>query len=82
MMPRELLISHGENKAVRAFLRLYGGTSSVSVGMMRAHLTECGFAELWPGWVIDQHKDTTITKSGAQDWLRYLFSLEQQKGSE
>lgn len=70
---RELLDSDGENLAVRWFLALYSGTNNPTVEQMRKHLDACGFP-LWPAWA--QFESGHLTKGGAQDWLRHLFSLE------
>lgn len=71
------LMDDSENMAVRMFLALYGGQSWVTVKLMRDHLRNCGFAGEWPDWVNDA--DGHLTKGGAQDWLRYLFALEETK---
>lgn len=77
---RELLDGDGENRAVRCFLMLYGGTPGVSTSQMRNHLARSGFEDYWPDWTV---QDMHLTKGGAQDWLRYLFRLEQaEKGGE
>lgn len=75
-MKRELM-DDGENLAVRWFLAMYGGQHGVTVGQMKAHLEACGFDGCFPDWVNSYHKDSHLTKSGAQDWLRHLFGLEQ-----
>lgn len=73
---RNLLDKDGENRAVRMFLALYGGNPGVTVEQMRKHLTLLGY-ELWPAWASDLTPHGHLTKGGAQDWLRYLFALEQ-----
>lgn len=78
MTDRELLDEEGENRAVRAFLMLYGGATGVTVGQMRKHMDMSGwplqfcpeFARL--GKCDGQH----LAKAGAQIWLRHLFNLE------
>lgn len=72
-MTRELLDEDGENQAVRCFLMLYGGTNSPTTKQMRNHLDACGYP-YWPEWASGD--DGHLTKGGAQDWLRHLFSLE------
>jgi hypothetical protein len=72
---RELMDSDGENRAVRAFLMLYGSTASPSIEGMRDHMEFSGFNGCWPEWAATQYG--FLTKGGAQDWLRYLFGLEQ-----
>lgn len=72
----EALMDDGENQAVRVFLMLYGCTSNVMVHDMCRHLAESGFDGYWPEWVADTRSETHLTKAGAQDWLRHLFSLE------
>lgn len=77
-LKRDLLDGDGENRAVRTFLQLYGCTNSPSVEGMRAHLSASGFDGCWPEWVEQSDVGTGghLTKGGAQDWLRHLFSLE------
>jgi hypothetical protein len=70
---RDLVDEDGENRAVRTFLQLYGGTASVTTDQMRNHLAMSGFEDYWPDWTVE---DMHLTKGGAQDWLRYLFALE------
>lgn len=67
----------GENKAVRMFLVCYGGANGVTVGTMRSHMRLAGYA-YWPQWVEESSGGAHLTKSGAQDWLRHLFSLEKE----
>jgi len=74
MTPRELVDGEGENRAVRAFLALYGGTAGVSVGAMRAHLRAMGFDGCWPAWA--EAEAGHLTKAGAQLWIRHLIRLE------
>lgn len=66
----------GENRAVRAFLMLYGGARGVTVGAMRKHLAASGWSGYWPTWVMDAPDGMHLTKGGAQNWLRFLFALE------
>lgn len=68
----ELLDSDGENLAVRWFLAAYGGGVN-NTKRMRDHLDACGYP-YWPEQFADV--DETLTKGGAQMWLRHLFSLE------
>lgn len=75
MTERELLDDDGENRAVRAFLMLYGSPGLTSV-KMAAHMRAMGF-DFVPDWV-DQAPGH-LTKGGAQAWLRLLFGLEAQK---
>ena len=70
----ELMDEDGENLAVRYFLMLYGN-SSVTVADMKEHLDATGYP-LWPTWVEGPGAQGHLTKGGAQDWLRFLFSLE------
>lgn len=86
MTEREVLDADGENRAVRAFLMLYG-TAGLTVGAMKQHMERCGFP-YWPDWVepstptlegetyITFISKAHLTKYGAQSWLRHLFSLE------
>lgn len=71
-MTKDLVSEDGENMAVRAFMMLYG-SNTVDVSVMKRHMQRCGFP-LWPKWAEDYNSH--LTKSGAQDWIRYLFSLE------
>ena len=74
-MTRELLDDDGENQAVRVFLMMYGGKFGVSVSDMQQHMKAAGFP-YWPTWTEKEQASAHLTKAGAQDWLRYLFSLE------
>ena len=65
----------GENRAVRAFLALYGGGSAVTTEAMKQHLERSGFP-FWPAWVPEPGARGHLTKGGAQHWIRHLFSLE------
>jgi hypothetical protein len=69
------LIKEGENQAIRCFLMLYGGNSGLTIGQMKKHMTMAGYP-LWPNWVIDDILENHLTKWDVQDWIRYLFSLE------
>lgn len=69
----DLIETDGENRAVRAFLLLYGGSAGVTTTQMRRHMEASGYP-LWPEWAA--HADRHLTKGGAQDWLRHLFALE------
>lgn len=71
MTDRELLDDDGENRAVRAFLMMYG-TPGLTALKMKKHMIASGFPH-YPDWVQDCH----LTKAGAQIWLRQLFALEQ-----
>lgn len=77
-MNQPLLDSDGENRAVRAFLMLYG-TPGLTVDSMRLHMQRSGYA-FWPEWV--SHASGHLTKGGAQHWLRMLFALETQGGGK
>lgn len=70
----ELLDDDGENRAVRAFLMLYG-QQGVTAASMRCHMESMGYP-YWPDWVDEQPGH--LTKGGAQLWLRLLFDLEKQ----
>jgi hypothetical protein len=71
------LLDDGENRAVRAFLMLYGSTNSPSIEGMRDHMKFSGFEGCWPEWAATQYG--FLTKGGAQNWLRHLFSLEARR---
>ena len=75
-MSEHLLDDDGENRAVRAFLMMYG-EPGFTVGAMRFHMEMCGFPH-WPEWVTEG-STSHLTKAGAQLWLRHLFALEDVK---
>jgi hypothetical protein len=62
----------GENRAVRAFLMIYG-TPGLTAAAMAAHMRRSGF-DYVPAWV--ERSPEFLTKAGAQLWLRMLFALE------
>lgn len=71
---RDLVDEEGENRAVRSFLMIYGGTTSQpTTKQMRRHLEMSGFENCTPEWAKE---DMGLTKAGAQLWLRFLFNLE------
>lgn len=72
MIERELLDTDGENRAVRAFLMLYG-QQGVTAKSMQAHMEAMGYPYA-PDWV--DRSPGHLTKGGAQLWLRMLFDLE------
>lgn len=75
-MSRDIMDDDGENLAVRAFLLYYGGgNTTCPIISMRAHLAHSGFDGCWPAWAAAPNS-STLTKAGAQLWLRHLFSLE------
>lgn len=76
-MSKKLLDESGENRAVRAFLILYGGQSGLSVEVMKKHLTMCGYPH-WPDWADKEPTSAHLNKASAQDWLRHLFGLEEE----
>ena len=65
----------GENRAVRAFLMVYGTTPSVTTSLMKRHL-ELSDYPYWPDWADKPEAQGHLTKGGAQSWIRHLFSLE------
>ena len=70
----ELMDEDGENLAVRTFLMLYGTRGLTTLGMKK-HMKSLGYP-FWPAWVEEPDAQGHLTKGGAQDWLRFLFSLE------
>ena len=68
------ILDDGENMAVRCFLMFYGSNPTLTLGQMRFNMQHSGYP-YYPEWV-ESAKDETMTKAGAQLWLRYLFSLE------
>lgn len=76
-MPRtDLMDPDGENRALRSFLRFYLNPG-ITVGGMREEMESSGWEGCWPEWVTASHADTTLTKAGAQLWIRHLLSLEE-----
>lgn len=77
----KLLDEDGENLSVRAFLSLYGVVdgNTVSIRRMKDHLQESGFDNCWPAWA--ETGVHTLKKGDAQNWIRYLFSLEATKNT-
>lgn len=73
-MLENLLDTDGENRAVRGFLLGYS-ERGVNIGDMRSHL-QLYDQPYWPEWVERSPAKQTLTKAGAQAWLRYLFGLE------
>lgn len=70
-----LVSSDGENQAVRCFL-LHYQNPGVSIGALRNALRRSGFDGFWPEWVNGTETSESITKAGAQLWIRHLFELE------
>jgi hypothetical protein len=76
MVDRKLLRGEGgENFAVRSFLLYYSGDRAITVLEMRDKMCRSGWDRMWPKWA-DASNTGLLTKEGAQDWLRHLFSLE------
>ena len=75
-MMRELM-KKNENQAVRCFLMFYGGNYGITVKKMRDHMRLAGYTS-WPHWVDVTTDGQHLTKSDAQEWLRYLFNLEEK----
>lgn len=73
----KLMSSDGENQAVRCFL-LHYQNPGVSIGALRSALRRSGFDGCWPDWVNGMETSESITKAGAQLWIRHLFNLEQE----
>lgn len=69
---RDVMDEDGENRAVRAFLMLYGA-GSPTAAQMAVHMRMIGF-DVVPEWV--ERSPGHLTKGGAQLWLRQLFALE------
>lgn len=74
---KDLVDEEGENQAVRCFLMAYG-TAGLTVNSMIFHMSMCGFDATTPDWARTTEV-SHLTKSGAQMWLRHLFSLEPVK---
>ncbi len=71
-----LLDEEGENQAVRDFLGLYGCAGGTNIGTMKKHMKRSGWDKHWPDWVENERDVYPVTKSGAQLWIRHLFSME------
>lgn len=65
----------GENRAVRAFLMVYGTTPSATTATMQRHMELSGYP-YWPAWVQEPGARGHLTKGGAQNWIRHLIGLE------
>jgi hypothetical protein len=79
MNGRYLMDEEGENIALRSFLRLYGGYSdAIAISTMREHMELSGWDGCWPDWVSTAKKGETLTKAGAQLWIRHLIALEKR----
>lgn len=74
---RPLLHDDGENQAVRTFLMFYGSNPTLTHLQMMFNMQHSGYP-YFPSWV-GEVRDETMTKAAAQDWLRYLFSLENKE---
>jgi len=73
------LVIDGENKAVRILLMFYGGNYGISVKEMKSIMDNSSYP-LYPDWVIKEaDNEIHLTKAGLQDWIRYLFALENTK---
>ena len=69
----------GENLLVRYFLASYRSADNLSVGYMKNSMSLMSRpypVKAWPDWVDEMDDDAHVTKLAAQNWLRYLFSLE------
>jgi hypothetical protein len=69
----------GENLAVRCFLMLYTGGATM-VRDIREGMRTAGFPH-WPEWV-EADDAGSLSKLGAQNWLRHLFALENPPASK
>lgn len=72
---RDFVDEDGENRAVRTFLSFYSNTG-ITIAAMRQGMEIHGWDDCWPSWVTKAQAGETLTKSGAQAWIRHLFSLE------
>jgi len=79
-MAEKIIDEDGENQAIRAFLTLYGN-NTVTVEQMGNHMIRSGYAEWCPGWITDKHEQGHLSKGGAQDWLRFMFTKERNMTS-
>lgn len=71
----------GENLALRIFL-LHYQNPGVTIAAMRNALRRTGFDGCWPDFVENAVEFATLTKGGAQVWIRYLISLEPKQSKE
>ena len=69
----ELLDEDGENRAVRVFLMVYHRFTKIE--SIKIALRRAGFDGCWPAWA-ESPLVMHLTKSAAQDWIRYLINLE------
>lgn len=71
----------GENLLVRYFLASYRSADNLSIGYMKnsmSLMSKPHSVKVWPDWVDDMDDNSHVTKLAAQNWLRYLFSLEDE----
>lgn len=69
----------GENLLVRYFLASYRSADNLSIGYMKNSMSLMSRpypVKAWPDWVDEMDDNVHLTKLAAQNWLRYLFSLE------
>lgn len=71
----KLVDTDGENLALRTFL-LHYQNPGVTITAMRNALRRLGFDGCWPAFVDNAAEFSTLTKGGAQVWIRHLISLE------
>lgn len=77
MSRSDLLDAEGENRALRSFLAMYGNMAdAMIIGVMRDHMEMSGWDGCWPEWVGNAKRGETLTKAGAQLWIRHLIALE------
>lgn len=76
----KLIDDDGENRAVRGFLLVYGGSRGMTVDQMKKHMEWYG-CPYWPDWVDrPEGRGEHLNKAAAQSWLRHLFALEPTTG--
>lgn len=77
-LDRELIDEDdGENRAVRAFLQLYGNCQGITVERAYAHMKGSGWASECPAWVT--YTKGHMTTAEAQSWIVYMLNRGQDE---
>lgn len=78
-MRKNLLDDDGENLAVRSFLSAYSCTATFSIAAMRTHMIRSGWSiEFCPEFARLEKTTGSLTKAGAQLWIRHLINMESE----
>jgi hypothetical protein len=62
-----------EHVAVRMFLMYYATGECPVVGDMRENMENVGYRN-HPDWVVQAPYTQTLTKAGAQSWIKFLLT--------